>query len=93
MAAGGPAARGAPKRDTSSDAPVTMYGRSKLASEQALAVVEVPWVVLRPPTVYGPRDRDNLLAIFKAAKYGIAGIDDPALRKYGTKECVMVFAA
>ena len=74
MAAGGPAARGAPKRDDTADAPVTMYGRSKLASERALRDVPLPWVILRPPTVYGPRDRDNLLAIFKAARYGIAPV-------------------
>ncbi len=74
MAAGGPAQRGAPRHDTSDDAPVTMYGRSKLAAERILDRAIIPWVVVRPPTVYGPRDRDNLLAIFKAARFGIAPV-------------------
>ncbi len=74
MAAGGPARRGIPKRDPSNDSPVTMYGRSKLAAERVLDDAATPWVVVRPPTVYGPRDRDNLLAIFKTARFGIAPI-------------------
>src|SRR5437868_6046909 len=74
MAAGGPARRGIPKRDAADDRPVTMYGRSKLAGEQALRAAAHPWVILRPPTVYGPRDRDNLLTVFKAARSGFAPV-------------------
>ncbi|MBW8772120.1 MAG: NAD(P)-dependent oxidoreductase [Gemmatimonadetes bacterium] len=74
MAAGGPSRRGHPKRDASDDRPVTMYGRSKLAGERMLRASEHPWVILRPPTVYGPRDRDNLLTIFKAARTGFAPV-------------------
>ncbi len=74
MAAGGPAARGVPRRADGHDAPVTMYGRSKLASEEALRSETLPWVIVRPPTVYGPRDRDNLLTVFKAARLGIAPV-------------------
>lgn len=74
MAAGGPARRGVPKRDDSDDRPVTMYGRSKLAGEQLLRQADHPWVILRPPMVYGPRDRDNLLTVFKAARSGFAPV-------------------
>lgn len=74
MAAGGPAARGAPRRADGHDAPVTMYGRSKLSSEQVLRDEPLPWVILRPPTVYGPRDTENLLGVFKAARLGIAPV-------------------
>ena len=74
MAAGGPSRRGTPKRDASDDRPVTMYGRSKLAGEQVLRASDHPWVILRPPTVYGPRDRDNLLTVFKAARTGFAPV-------------------
>ena len=74
MAAGGPARRDVPKRDTADDRPVTMYGRSKLAGELALRASDHPWVVLRPPTVYGPRDQDNLLTVFKAARTGFAPV-------------------
>ena len=74
MAAGGPARRGVPKRDASDDRPVTMYGRSKLAGEEVLRASGHPAVILRPPTVYGPRDRDNLLTVFKAARTGFAPV-------------------
>ena len=74
MAAGGPSRRGVPKRDPSDDHPVTMYGRSKLAGERMLRASTHPWVILRPPTVYGPRDRDNLLTVFKAARTGFAPV-------------------
>src|SRR6478609_1436911 len=74
MAAGGPARRGVPKRDAGADHPVTMYGRSKLAGEAVLRSSGHPWVILRPPTVYGPRDQDNLLTVFKAARTGFAPV-------------------
>jgi nucleoside-diphosphate-sugar epimerase len=51
-----------------------MYGRSKLAGEAVLRASTHPWVILRPPTVYGPRDRDNLLTVFKAAQVGVAPV-------------------
>ncbi len=74
MSAGGPALRGAPKRDASDDRPVTMYGRSKLAGETQLRASPHPWVILRPPSVYGPRDRENFLTVFKAARTGFAPV-------------------
>lgn len=74
MAAGGPARRGAPKREAGDDHPVTMYGRSKLAGEVVLRASPHPTVILRPPSVYGPRDRDNFLALFRAARTGFAPV-------------------
>lgn len=74
MAAGGPAVRDRPRSDAGDDQPVTMYGRSKLASEQIIREQSLPWTILRPPTIYGPRDRDNLLAIFRAARFGLAPV-------------------
>ncbi len=74
MAAGGPARRGLPKVTDDDDAPVTMYGRSKLAGEVVLRPFPLPWTILRPPTVYGPRDRDNLLTVYKAARLGVAPV-------------------
>ncbi|MES2125049.1 MAG: NAD-dependent epimerase/dehydratase family protein [Gemmatimonadota bacterium] len=74
MAAGGPARQGEPRRPGEPDAPVTMYGRSKLASEVALTAEPLTWTIVRPPTIYGPRDRDNLLTVFKAARLGIAPV-------------------
>ncbi|HEY4101066.1 MAG TPA: NAD(P)-dependent oxidoreductase [Gemmatimonadales bacterium] len=72
MAAGGPSTRGTPKRDAGDDHPVTMYGRSKLAGEKALADAAPSWCAVRAPVVYGPRDRDGFLPLFKAVRWGIA---------------------
>ena len=74
MAAGGPARRGVPRTEDGHDQPVTMYGRSKLAAEEALRHEQLAWTILRPPTVYGPRDRDNLLAVFRATRLGFAPV-------------------
>jgi 2-alkyl-3-oxoalkanoate reductase len=52
--------------------PVTDYGRSKLAAERAALEKKdaVPLIVLRPPAIYGPRDRE-ILAFFKSIKLGV----------------------
>ncbi|MBQ9285080.1 MAG: NAD(P)-dependent oxidoreductase [Bacteroidaceae bacterium] len=48
--------------DTDTPQPNTAYGESKLAAEQWLATqTQLPWVVLRPTGVYGPRERDYFL--------------------------------
>ena len=53
--------------------PVSMYGKSKLAMEEALNDIDLPIVILRPPVVYGPRDKD-LLTFFSAINRGICVI-------------------
>jgi nucleoside-diphosphate-sugar epimerase len=69
LAAVGPARGGQPVGVDSQPAPITTYGRTKLAGEQICAelngICEV--VILRPPAVYGPRDRD-LYEFFKMAR-------------------------
>lgn len=72
MAAGGPARRGVPKLADGDDNPVTMYGRSKLAAERVLPSLALPWTALRAPVVYGPRDREAMLPMFKAVRLGLA---------------------
>lgn len=74
MAAGGPADRDRPRDGGGEDRPVTMYGRSKLASERVVREQPLPWTILRPPTIYGPRDRDNLITIFRAARSGFSPV-------------------
>lgn len=74
MAAGGPSLHGVPRQGNEPNQPVTMYGRSKLASEQVLQAEPIRWTILRPPTVYGPRDRDNLLTLFKVSRLGVAPV-------------------
>ena len=71
MAAGGPASPGRPLTGTEPARPVTAYGRSKLAAEATVTAGRVPWVILRPPTVYGPRDRE-VLKVFRMARLGVA---------------------
>jgi dihydroflavonol-4-reductase len=51
--------------------PVTDYGRSKLEGERILSEMgPLPLVVVRPPAVYGPRDRE-IFPLFKLASMGI----------------------
>jgi 2-alkyl-3-oxoalkanoate reductase len=52
--------------------PVTDYGRSKLAAERVALEKKdtLPLVVIRPPAIYGPRDRE-ILAFFKSIKLGV----------------------
>jgi nucleoside-diphosphate-sugar epimerase len=53
-------------------APVTPYGESKLRAEELTLLLRdrLPVVVLRPPPVYGPRDR-ALFRFFRAAKWHV----------------------
>jgi nucleoside-diphosphate-sugar epimerase len=73
MAAGGPAAPGRPLTGVEPARPVTAYGRSKLAAEAAITAASLPWVIVRPPTVYGPRDRE-VLKVFRLARLGVAPV-------------------
>jgi nucleoside-diphosphate-sugar epimerase len=49
---------------------VSAYGRSKQAAEVALRASGVPCTIVRPPAVYGPRDR-AFLTLFRAAARGV----------------------
>jgi nucleoside-diphosphate-sugar epimerase len=68
LAASHPARADTPAREDDESAPVTEYGRSKLAGERVLREhARIPYAILRPAAVYGPRDGDFLL-MFKAAR-------------------------
>ena len=74
QAAAGPAPDAShPKRETDADAPIEGYGRSKLEAERSLQArkSDLPFTIVRPVAVYGPRDRD-FLSIFAMAKRGVA---------------------
>jgi len=69
IAAVGPSdAAGTPVRSDAPPRPVTAYGRSKLAAERMALEYrdQLPITILRPPGIYGPRDRE-MLTLFKAA--------------------------
>jgi nucleoside-diphosphate-sugar epimerase len=72
LAAVGPSADGKPVPDDAECKPVTHYGRSKLAAEQAVLAARerLPVTVIRPPLIYGPRDRETL-AFFSSIKSGV----------------------
>jgi len=73
LAATGPSPPGRPASDETPPTPVSIYGRSKLAGEDALRQSGVPFTIVRPPTVYGPRDRE-VLKIFRFASRGLAPV-------------------
>lgn len=73
LAAAGPTAPGHPIDETRPPAPVTDYGRSKLAAEVLVRATPVPWTIVRPPVVYGEWDRGTL-KIFQLAKRGVVPV-------------------
>lgn len=87
LAVTGPSRPGHPVDEASGPGPVTTYGRSKRAGEEAVRASGVPFTIVRPPAVYGPRDR-AFLALFRSAARGFA----PLLGD-GTQELTLVHAA
>jgi nucleoside-diphosphate-sugar epimerase len=69
LAAMGPSKDGTPVREDAPPNPVTHYGRSKLEAERAVLAESsrLPVTVIRPPMIYGPRDRETL-AFFTSVK-------------------------
>ena len=70
----GPSTEGMPIGEDVPQNPLSMYGISKHLAEKALREWDtIPMTVIRPPAVYGPRDRD-IFAYFKLASMGITPI-------------------
>ncbi|MBA4372421.1 MAG: hypothetical protein C0402_06120 [Thermodesulfovibrio sp.] len=72
LAAAGPSFDGAPVDETTLPRPVSAYGKSKLKAEEAVHAFgdRMPFTILRPPAVYGPRDTDFLM-MFRMISKGI----------------------
>lgn len=49
---------------------LSTYGASKLRAEKLVRASGLDWTIVRPPTIYGPRDKD-VFELFRAAKWGI----------------------
>jgi|SRR5580658_819976 dihydroflavonol-4-reductase len=60
LAAAGPSPADHPLTEADEPRPVSHYGRSKLAGEEAVrqSPLRARTAIMRPPVVYGPRDRD-----------------------------------
>ena len=56
-------------------APISFYGRSKLAAEFEVRARgdDAWWTIVRPPAIYGPRDTD-VLEFFRMASRGIVAL-------------------
>ena len=48
-------------RETDTPQPNTEYGKSKLEAEKFLATTTLPYIILRPTGVYGPREKDYFI--------------------------------
>ena len=75
QAAAGPSRNGAPVTEDQPPMPVSAYGRSKLGGEALVmrAADRLPVVSIRPPTVYGPRER-ALLTYYRVVKHHLRPI-------------------
>lgn len=75
LAASAPTVAGMPVTEDTPSAPVSVYGKSKLAQEKLTATYmdRLPIVIVRPPVVYGPREIQILL-LFKTIKRGLMGL-------------------
>jgi nucleoside-diphosphate-sugar epimerase len=71
LAAVGPSLDGTPVREDDEARPVTHYGKSKLEGERIVRRLVPDAVIVRPPVVYGPRDRD-VFQVLKPLSRGIA---------------------
>ena len=68
-----------PVNETMQCHPITRYGKSKLEAEEAVRQsTNVPWTIVRPCAVYGPRDTE-ILIYFQTLSRGLnsmIGFDD-----------------
>lgn len=86
LAAAGPSTPGRPNVEPDHCHPVSDYGLSKLAGEQAVAEYQAhfPVCTIRPPAVYGPRDK-GILTFFQFVNKGVLpllGLENPDPHRY-----------
>lgn len=86
LAAAGPSTPERARVESDGNSPVSDYGASKLAGEEIVlaAAADFPVAVVRPPAVYGPRDK-GVFTFFQAISTGVLpllGLSDPGPRRY-----------
>ena len=52
---------------------LSAYGASKARAERLVMASGLDWTIVRPPGIYGPRDRD-FLELFKSARLGVVPV-------------------
>jgi dihydroflavonol-4-reductase len=89
LAAAGPSLDGTPIKEADPPRPITDYGRSKLEGEQEVWRHKdmFPVTTIRPPVIYGPRDR-QLLSFFQIVKKGIIPVLEMKLSLAYVKDVV-----
>lgn len=86
LAAAGPSRPDRARRESDESAPVSDYGRSKFEAEKEVLSRkdDFPVTIVRPPAVYGPRDR-GVFTFFQAIRSGVLpllGMDRTDPRRY-----------
>lgn len=80
-------------KESSTPHPVTNYGRSKLQAEKYLKnQSSVPYVIIRPTAVYGPREKD-LFTVYQLLNKGLdlsVGLEDQNLTFIYVRDLVRV---
>jgi nucleoside-diphosphate-sugar epimerase len=87
IAVTGPSPGGRPRTEDEPPLPITAYGESKLRTERLIGArgSRVPFTILRPSGVYGPRDRD-ILPVFQMARWGV----QPIIGRRNTMDLIFV---
>jgi UDP-glucose 4-epimerase len=49
---------------------LSKYGQSKRHAEEVVQTSGLDWTIVRPPAIYGPRDRE-IFEMFRAARWGV----------------------
>lgn len=49
---------------------LSVYGKSKARAEKLVRASGLDWTIVRPPAIYGPRDRE-MFELFRAARWGV----------------------
>ncbi|MEO5598788.1 MAG: NAD(P)-dependent oxidoreductase [Novosphingobium sp.] len=52
---------------------LSLYGASKARAEALVRESGLDWTIVRPPAIYGPRDRD-MFELFRSAKWGVVPV-------------------
>ncbi len=71
IAAAGPVKGKKTINETDDAKPLSLYGRSKLVAEGIVEESGLKYAIVRPPLVYGPRDK-AVFSLFRFVKYGYA---------------------